>query len=268
LRSSRRRSVSLASMIRNREAASSSRASALATASPTSSERLEPPLRFEREHLFLAERDDQRAPGAACDRDRHADAATEAECSQLDRAGAGQPGVVGPRRSSGPQHLQRRAGFELDDVTELEPAGGLAELADDRRRLRVLEAVEHRRPQLEQPADLLRHRLEHLLGGGVPGHERCHTPERGLLSGEAPLPLLGATLLGDVTQDRHDLLFAARNHPGLPPVHHSLDLQVVLDRGQAAGLQRAVDAGEDGASELVREHVADIPADELVRSEQ
>jgi hypothetical protein len=138
---------------------------------------LEPPFGLEREHLFLTERDDQRAPGDARERDRHADAAPEPERAELDGAGSDQIGVVGSCRSSGPQHLQRRAGFELDDVAELEPAGGLAELADDRRGLRILEAVEHGRPQPEQPADLLGHRLEHLLGRGVPGDERRHPPK-------------------------------------------------------------------------------------------
>src|SRR5581483_9824725 len=47
-------------------------------------------LRRERKRLVLAERDDERAPGRAGDRDRNADAAAEAERTQLAGSLAGQ----------------------------------------------------------------------------------------------------------------------------------------------------------------------------------
>ena len=163
------------------------------------------------------------------------------------------------------QHLQRRSDLELVDVAELEWIGRLAELADDRRRSCVVEAVKHGCPESEQPADLLRHGLKDVLGRGVAGDEGRHSAKRRLLGCQSLLLRLGAPLLREVTGDRNHLAVSARNDPCLSPVRRTADRELVLDHLHASGLERTPDAGEDGASELVRKDVADVPADEILR---
>ena len=226
---------------------------------------LQAALGLERELLILAKRDDERTPRDARDRDRHTDAGSEPERPQLDDARAVELVVARPGRCPGLEHRQCRAHLERVRPSHLEGAGRLSELADDRRRSRILEAVEDRGPQPQQEADLLGHGLEHLFGRGVAGHEGRHPAKCGLLGRESLLLRLGAPLLGEVARDRDDLAFAARNDPRLLPMRDSTDGELVLDRRHAADVQCALDGGEDGRRELVRQEVADVASDHLLR---
>ena len=186
-------------------------------------ERLQAALGLERKGFLRPQGDDEGAPGDAGDRDRHADAAGESERAQLGCARAGEVVVVRSRGRSGLQHLQRRSDLELVDVAELEGTGRLAELADDRRRSCVFEAVKHGCPEAEQPTDLLRHGLKDLIGRRISGDQGRHPAKRRLLGRQSLLLRLGAPLLREVAGDRNDLAVAARNDPCLSPVRHAAD---------------------------------------------
>ncbi len=213
-------------------------------------ERLQAALGLERQGFVGPEGDDESAPGRAGDRDRHTDAAAEPQGAQLGCAGADELVVVRSRGRSGLQNLKRRADLELVDVADLEGTGRLAELADDRRGSRVLEAVKHGCPEAEQRQTSSVTVWKTSSGGALPA-TRVATRRSAACSAAEPLLLrLGAPLLGEVAGDRNDLAVAARNEPCLPPVRNAVDRELVLDHLHGSGLERALDAGEDGASEL------------------
>ena len=191
--------------------------------------------------------------------------AAEPERPQFGNARTDEVVVVRPGRGSGLQHLQRRAHLQLVDVADLERAGRRSELADDRGRPSILEAVEHGGLEAEQQADLLRDGLEDLFGSSVPGYESRDAAKRRLLGAQPPLLRLCAPLFGEIADDRHRLVRPARHHPGLFAAADPCDLELVLERGHVAAGERALDPRHHILGERPREHVLDVPPDQLLR---
>ena len=250
--------------MRRREAASSSRACALASRERDElGERLHAALRVRRLGLVGAEGRDERSPGRAGELDRHrrstsdagrADALADLAGHALVRSRCAWACPCGGRPS-------KRGRSSSAIVIPTERADALAVARDDRRRVRALEALEHRRADLEQPAHLLGHVVEHLLGRDVRRDERRDAAQRRLLLAEPPLLRLDAALLGEVADDRHDLVDAARHHARFEVAPDAVDLQVVLERAHRTGLERALDAREHAFGHVGRQDVAHVRAD-------
>ena len=165
LRSIRRRSVSLASTMRRRDADSSSRASrARDCQADELGERLQPVLGLERDGLVLPQRDDERTPGRTGNRDRHADAAPEAERPQLGSVRADELLVVD------------RAGAPVCSTSSAEPISSSFDVAD-------LEAARSARRTCRRSSTFARPRsgaARRSAGraGGRPPPSRSGTPRR------------------------------------------------------------------------------------------
>ena len=234
-------------------------------------ERLKTALGLGRQRLTLPQSDPDDAPDRAADDDRDSQSRVVAELTDFLRKLAGEAlELFDAGRSSGVQHRPRRETLlDRQPASDLDAPGHLLpKTADDRAAPVVVETLEDGLADPEQATDFLRHQLEDLLGWRVACYEGRHTPERRLLLDEPAQARVRPALLGEVANDRHDLISAAGNDPRLSPVPSAVDRELVLDHLHFSAVERTLDPDEDGVGKFLRQEIANCAAEELIGGEQ